>query len=79
MCGRPFVLGRPHFYAQIVFFSGWAEREGLRRVRAMPYPRDQMTRHDIFMADPPRRDDGTDDGFETGVVTRTRPDRKSVV
>ena len=35
-----------------------------------------MNRFDIFMADPPRRDDGTDDGFETGVVTRTRPKTK---
>ena len=35
-----------------------------------------MTRFDITMADPPRRDDGTDDGLETGVVTRTRPKTK---
>lgn len=35
-----------------------------------------MTRFDFTMADPPRRDDGTDDGFETGVVTRTRPKTK---
>ena len=36
-----------------------------------------MTRFEITMADPPRRDDGTnDDGIETGVVTRTRPKTK---
>ena len=35
-----------------------------------------MTRFDFTMADPPRRDDGTDDGFETSVVTRTRPKTK---
>ena len=35
-----------------------------------------MTRFDFTMADPPRRDDGTDDGLETGVVTRTRPKTK---
>ena len=28
------------------------------------------------MGDPPGRDDGDDDGFETGVVTRTRPKTK---
>ena len=35
-----------------------------------------MTRIDFIMADPPGRDNGTDDGFETGVVTRTRPKTK---
>ena len=35
-----------------------------------------MTRFDFTMADPPHRDDGTDDGLETGVVTRTRPKTK---
>ena len=35
-----------------------------------------MTRFTITMADPPHRDDGNDDGFETGVVTRTRPKTK---
>ena len=34
-----------------------------------------MMMHDPTMADPPRRD-GTDDDFETGVVTRTRPKTK---
>ena len=34
-----------------------------------------MMTHDPTMADPPQRD-GTDDDFETGVVTRTRPKTK---
>ena len=34
-----------------------------------------MMMHDPTMADPPHRD-GTDDDFETGVVTRTRPKTK---
>ena len=48
----------------------------MQRVRAMPYPRAAMTRFDSTMGDPPRRDDGSDDGLETGVVTRTRPKTK---
>jgi ATP-dependent Clp protease adaptor protein ClpS len=35
-----------------------------------------MTRFDIRLGDPPRRNDGTDDVLETGVVTRTRPKTK---
>ena len=35
-----------------------------------------MITHDLTMADPPGRDNGTDDDFETGVVTRTRPKTK---
>ena len=35
-----------------------------------------MNRIEITMADPPSRDDGIDDGLETGVVTRTRPKTK---
>lgn len=35
-----------------------------------------MTRFNFTMADPPRRDVDTDDGLETGVVTRTRPKTK---
>ncbi len=35
-----------------------------------------MIHHDLTMADPPGRDNNTDDDFETGVVTRTRPKTK---
>ena len=35
-----------------------------------------MIHHNLTMAIPPARDNGTDDDFETGVVTRTRPKTK---
>jgi ATP-dependent Clp protease adaptor protein ClpS len=45
-------------------------------VRGLPYFRGRMSDWTSMMGDPPGRKDGDDDGFDTGVVTRTRPRTK---
>ena len=62
-------MGRPSFLYRL------QERGTLRVVPRLPYLSTSMTNRFWITGHVPGRDDG-DDGFETGVVTRTRPKTK---